>query len=81
MYLKGNHIILSDILSAALPSDLVTTHSHSPIMLSREAGNTSFPELDRKYESLYLHKSLFYIKFDGPSELINTIEDYLVQVI
>lgn len=58
------------------------THSHTPITLPGEAGNTSSPpELDIKYECLLLHESLFYMKFDGPSELINTIETYLVQVI
>lgn len=55
------------------------THSHTPIMLPGEAGNTS-PELDIKYECLLLHESLFYMKFDGPPEIINTIENYLVQV-
>lgn len=80
MYLKGNHIILSDILSSAPRSDLITIHSHTPIMLPREVGNTSSPaELDIKYECLLLHESLFYMKFDGPSELTNTTENDLVQ--
>ncbi len=82
MCLKGNHIILSDILSSAPPSDLVTTRSHTPIMLPGEAGNTSSPpELDIKYDGLLLRESLFYMKFDGPSELINTVENCSVEVI
>lgn len=82
MYLKGNHIILSDILSSAPPSDLIIIQSHTPIMLPREAGNTSSaPELDIKYGCLLLCGSLFYMKFDGRFGLANTAKYYLVRVI
>lgn len=50
---------------------------HQSCFLNGEAGNTSSPpELDIKYECLLLHESLFYMKFDGLSELTNTKEKY-----